>query len=60
MKIDRKKYVAFLKRKVKELNQLFLYELRHGRTSLQKLQDISYVLGILKKEIYGLDINNDE
>jgi hypothetical protein len=55
MKIDRKKHVTFLKRKVSELNKMFLHELRQGRSSLQKLQDISYVLGTLKKEIKGLE-----
>lgn len=55
MKIDRQKHVTFLKRKVRELNKMFLHELRQGRSSLQKLQDISYVLGTLKKEIKGLE-----
>ena len=55
MTIDRKKHVAFLKRKVLELNQMFLHELKMGRSSLQKLRDISFVLGTLKKEIKGLD-----
>lgn len=57
MKIDKKKHVQFLKRKIRELNQLFFYELRQGHSSLQKLRDISYVIGTLKKEVRDLKNN---
>jgi hypothetical protein len=55
MKVTKREHLAYLRRKCKELNRLYLEQLKFGKSSLQYIKDICFVIATLVKEIRVLE-----
>lgn len=55
MEVNKRQHLAFLKRKFRELNRLYLQQLQHGKSSLQYIRDVCFVIATLIREIRVLE-----
>jgi hypothetical protein len=55
MRISKSEHVQYLKQKLIQLNRKYMFELKEGRSSLQYLRDICFVIATLTREIRFLE-----
>jgi hypothetical protein len=55
MRISKSEHLQYLKKKVLQLKRKYIFELKEGRSPLQYLRDISFVIATLIREIRLLE-----